>query len=161
MDPAELIVIGNLSPDDWEAYRDLRLESLLNDPAAFGSKHEDAVLLGEADWRQRLIDGSMLFARCGRQVVGMVGALEEGGQTRIVSMYVSPAYRGRGLGRRLMLEILKRGEDTTVVLDVNPSQRAAYRLYESLGFVAEGESPFSGCQLRMRHAPNHSSTREK
>ena len=149
MDSAELIVVRELVPDEWELYRDIRLESLLSDPAAFTSKYEDAVLLGEEVWPERIANGSMIFAVREGRAVGMVGAIPDENAMRIVSMFVSPSFRGSGVGRRLMETMIARIGDGVAVLDVNPEQVAAYRLYQSLGFVPHGTSPFDGCHLRL------------
>ncbi|MFJ8104718.1 GNAT family N-acetyltransferase [Streptomyces sp. NPDC096132] len=56
----------------------------------------------------------------------------------IFSLGVSPDMRGQGLGRRLMTETLDalRAEGAaTVLLWVEPSNKQAVALYESLGFV--------------------------
>jgi ribosomal protein S18 acetylase RimI-like enzyme len=53
-------------------------------------------------------------------------------------MYVSPAFRGQGVGRALMRtlidEVMTRPETTTIRLWVTPTQQPARRLYASLGF---------------------------
>ena len=48
---------------------------------------------------------------------------------------VSPSLQGRGVGRRLVLELLRQAGDRTVLLN---STREGRRLYEQLGFVPYG-----------------------
>jgi GNAT superfamily N-acetyltransferase len=53
-------------------------------------------------------------------------------------MYVEPAHRGSGLGRRLAEEIIFRAKDvgyTAMYLDTLPHLASAIKLYEELGFV--------------------------
>ncbi|MEU6574075.1 GNAT family N-acetyltransferase [Streptomyces sp. NPDC046805] len=60
----------------------------------------------------------------------------------ILSLVVTPGLRGRGLGRRLMREILHRlhaESVTSVRLTVEPGNDTAVVLYRSLGFTPEGE----------------------
>ncbi|KUO22269.1 GNAT family N-acetyltransferase [Streptomyces dysideae] len=60
----------------------------------------------------------------------------------VMSLAVSPDQRGRGLGRRLMLEVLRRlrAEGVREVrLTVEPTNAAAIMLYRSLGFSSEDQ----------------------
>ncbi|WP_210589511.1 GNAT family N-acetyltransferase [Streptomyces sp. GESEQ-35] len=64
----------------------------------------------------------------------------DGGVCWVLSLAVAPGQRGRGLGRRLMLEVLRqlRGEAVHEVrLTVEPANAAAIMLYRSLGFWSE------------------------
>ncbi len=64
------------------------------------------------------------------------------GQGWIMSLGVTRDQRGRGLGRRLMLEVLRRlrAEGVREVrLTVEPTNAAAIMLYRSIGFVSEDE----------------------
>jgi GNAT superfamily N-acetyltransferase len=49
---------------------------------------------------------------------------------------VAPALQGRGIGRRLMDELLRQADGRAIVLN---STREGYRLYERLGFVPRGQ----------------------
>ena len=58
-----------------------------------------------------------------------------------LGMGLLPAYRGQGLGRRLLREVLTRvfsGGLLRIELEVFASNLAAIRLYERQGFVTEG-----------------------
>jgi len=58
----------------------------------------------------------------------------------IAALFLEPAYRGRGGGRRLVAHAQAlRGGDLTV--DVNEQNPAARGFYEALGFVVVGRSP--------------------
>jgi putative acetyltransferase len=83
--------------------------------------------------------GTLTLAREGDAIAGCVGLwpLEE----RVCEMkrlYVRPAWRGRGLGRKLALVIIdeakKRGYQC-MRLDTLPQLKEALGLYRSLGFV--------------------------
>ena len=47
----EEIEIIIATPEDWQAAREIRLESLLRDPQAFGATYAEAVDRTEAEWR--------------------------------------------------------------------------------------------------------------
>lgn len=61
---------------------------------------------------------------------------------RIFAVYVDPAYRGKGIGKRLLkraLELIQANKKIVKVqLMVNCEQRAALNLYKSVGFNAVG-----------------------
>lgn len=93
----------------------------------------------EADWR-RLFDlqpdGCFLAEHDGMPV-GTVTTSRFGSVAWIAMMLVDEAFRGQGIGRRLMtraLEDLEQHEVRSVRLDATPMGRP---LYESLGFVPE------------------------
>jgi len=51
---------------------------------------------------------------------------------------VDPAYRGRGIGRRLLGELLDFAGDASVYLEVRTDNEAAIALYRSAGFTTVG-----------------------
>ncbi|MCB2189341.1 MAG: ribosomal protein S18-alanine N-acetyltransferase [Deltaproteobacteria bacterium] len=65
-------------------------------------------------------------------------------EVQVQNLAVSPRVRRRGVGRRLLVaglrEAWRRGA-TKATLEVRPSNRAARRLYESLGFHLVGVRP--------------------
>ncbi|MEQ1897154.1 MAG: GNAT family N-acetyltransferase [Vicinamibacterales bacterium] len=67
-----------------------------------------------------------------------VRPLDGAGTCELKRMYVKPAHRRTGLGRRLALAALARARDMgyrTVKLDSDPALLPALALYRSLGFV--------------------------
>jgi putative acetyltransferase len=83
--------------------------------------------------------GLLLLALVDGREAGCVALRDRGGGTaELKRLYVRPAFRGLGLGRRLTLETLASARalgHRRVVLDTLPTMDAAHRLYESLGFV--------------------------
>jgi ribosomal protein S18 acetylase RimI-like enzyme len=160
MEPVEIV---RLDPDEWKAYKALRLESLQNAPQAYGSTYDSNLARSETFWRDRLVEaligerGWLLFARIDGQLVGMVGAhrTDEAAVVEIISTYVAPAYRGRGVAHTLMdamLETLTRtGQFKHATLGVNQQQVAAVRLYERCGFEYVRTQPvqMGDCQTHM------------
>ena len=56
----------------------------------------------------------------------------------IKQMYVRPAYRGKGIGKTLLQQLLQKAKEFgyhSVYLDVAISSTAAQHLYSSVGFV--------------------------
>ncbi len=101
--------------------------------------------------------GHTFAALIGEQVVG-VSALfrHEDGAYELARMAVDPAFRGRGLGRRLALAALAKARDkgaNEVMLLSNSRLEAALSLYRSLGFETESTAPhpiYARCNIVMR-----------
>ncbi len=145
------IQIVKLMPEEWLRYREIRLESLREEPQAFGSSSAVMAEKPETYWQGRLAEALqgekswLLFAQEGEHVIGMIGAFCDEAQVfaTIVSVYVSKEARGKGTGKILMEGILseigKKANLHKVVLGVNREQIAAVELYRRFGFLITGE----------------------
>jgi ribosomal protein S18 acetylase RimI-like enzyme len=143
--------IIKLPPDQWERYRNIRLEALREEPQAFGSSYAEMEQRSTAYWQGRLADAAqgetswLLFAQEGERLIGMIGAFYDETQeaAHIISVYVSKAARGQGVGKALMESILseigKKEGIRNAVLGVNQEQTAAVALYRQFGFEVTGE----------------------
>jgi GNAT superfamily N-acetyltransferase len=142
-------------PDEWARWRAIRLRSLQQDPAAFGSTYEREVAYREDDWRQRLASRSSVLAELDGADVGAGAAFENApGTLMVVAMWTDPGARGRGVGRAVLGHVVRlaheRGRQAHLwVVEGNPAQR----LYESAGFVLDGarEPLREGSALMMCH----------
>ena len=143
-----VIEIRTLSSDDWALWRGLRLAALSEAPYAFGSTLADWQGAGDREqrWRDRLaIAGSHnLVAVLDGTPSGMAGGVPAGsaGTVEIISLWVDPAARGRGVADRLIEDIeawaVRACRATTVRLEVAPGNAAAIALYRRHGFAATG-----------------------
>ncbi len=143
--------IRSLRPGEWRTYRRVRLRSLATDPLAFGSTLARERDLAETQWRDRLTHGpggsasrtwAAIDAR--ERFVGVASVVDVDGDWHVFAMWVAPALRGRRVGARLLDAGIAWARSVAprrrVVLDVNPRQVAAHRLYESRGFRATGRT---------------------
>jgi ribosomal protein S18 acetylase RimI-like enzyme len=76
-----------------------------------------------------------------------------GGRAELKRMYLAPGLRGRGLGRRLLGQVVEWAREQrieTLVLDTAVQMTSAQRLYEAAGFRRSGERIEAGEQER-RH----------
>ena len=141
-----------LTVDDAEAFWHLRLEMLRNDPESFADSDEEHLKTTIETARERLSKNDPksnfvvgMFEH--GQMIGTAGFFrrpnyKERHKGHIWGVYVKGDYRGKGLGKALMAELLLRVRSQTgleqVNLGVSTDQLAAKKLYESLGFEVYG-----------------------
>ena len=138
-------------PDEWERVRALRLRALEDAPEAFGSTlAEERALERRDDW-VAWISGwegatNVLYvaeAAVDRAWVGMAVGSRTGEEpsAHLYAMWVDPVWRARGLGARLVQEVLAWAGSwgaRSVVLGVTETNDPAARFYERLGFADTG-----------------------
>ena len=133
---------------DWEALRRLRLRALADTPDAFASTLEAEVALPDEVWQQRAEGGpasANFIVREGGVDVGLAAIFAEPnvpGRMHLVSMWVDPRYRRRGVARALVDQAVRwaaERQTREVILWVADQNTAARRLYEQLGFRPTGE----------------------
>ena len=152
---AAQIVIRQFVADEAATWRAIRLEALANAPEAFGQTLEHAQKQLIDDFRQTVSGPFPPFAAFdGTTAVGTAGFhILDGPKMShrgvLWGMYVTPAYRGRGIGRNLIGAVIShaRGRVEQIHLHVVTANTAACNLYRSMGFVAYGVEPRA-----LRHA---------
>lgn len=138
------IGIRRLMPDDWERFRDIRLAALLDAPSAFGSTYTQTVVYTEHIWRSRLTTAAMFAAEESGRLIGIAGGLpaQADNTAALISMWVDPADRGRGIGEQLVNRVVQWARDegfSSIKLRVTVGNDPAERLYVRCGFVTTGE----------------------
>lgn len=137
-----------ITSGDWAIWRELRLAALADAPHAFGSRLAD--WQGEGDreerWRGRLnIAGSNnIVATLDGQPVGMASGVPtaEDGVVELISMWVSPTARGRGVGDQLVRAVERWARQVgadVLRLAVAQGNKPACALYQRNGFSHTGE----------------------
>ena len=132
-----MIEIVQLSDDQWQEGKEIRLKALKNEPSAFSSTFENESRLSSVDWKNR--NRNALYARVDGTVVGIVVILnlEGGDQATLNAMYVQKEHRGKGIGNFLVQSALQKLIVPTVKvvkLSVNTQRHAAIELYKKNGF---------------------------
>lgn len=94
--------------------------------------------------------GRFLLLRIGSNSAGCVGLQTcASGVIEVKRLYVRPAYRGRGVGRRLVeaaVSVAREMGGSTLCLRTLPTMVVARRLYHSMGFVSRASANNNPCR---------------
>ena len=130
---------------DADAYRDIRLEALKQQPQAFSSTFARESEQPLPWFIERIATGHVIGAFADGRLVGVAGCWRQDGEKErhkaaLWGMYVRPAARRSGVGRRLVEAILAHAATRVeqVNLSVVSGNEAALRLYRNAGFVEYG-----------------------
>jgi L-amino acid N-acyltransferase YncA len=135
------IIIDSMQDGDWERVRAIYLEGLASGQASFETEAPNWEHWDEAHLRH-----SRLVARDGERVVAWA-ALTPISRRRCyagvaeVSFYVSAAHRGRGLGKRLLRELVAASERLgiwTLYGSTFPENEASLQVQSACGFRVMG-----------------------
>ena len=149
-----MVQIEQVTLQNLAVFIQVRLRALQESPWAFGSTYARESAFTDAEWQARLerwngVRGVGYLATADGVACGMAGALlneEDPSRAWLVSMWTAPPYRRKGVGRRLVEEILGWAAQHGVQvmqLMVTSKNDSASRFYEELGFVRTGrEEPY-------------------
>jgi RimJ/RimL family protein N-acetyltransferase len=148
------MLIRALTLQDAPAYRLLRLRGFQEHPDAFNSSYEEQSQEPLSAMEKRIEQAQASPREC------MLGAFDDAGAQMgavalsverriklqhkgwVYGMYVPQEHAGKGVGRALLVELIKlarqHGAFDHLHLTVTASNLRAVRLYESVGFVAGG-----------------------
>ncbi len=142
--PVSVSLIG---PGDWASLREVRLAALQDSPATFASTLDQELALEEQDWRRRARAAAWFVARAGRDLAGLVAVFpvpEDSPPTKwhLISMWVSPQLRGRGVAALLVdaaaAHVAAAGAQRLTLWVADGNERA-YAFYVRAGFRPTGQ----------------------
>ncbi len=140
-----MLEVRMIEVDEWPTWRELRLAALGEAPYAFGSKLADWQGAGDNErrWRDRLAYAAVnLVAEIDGRPAGMASGVRSGdGPAQLISMWVAPFARGRGVGDALVDGVLRWAAAEglrPVELGVRDGNDHAVALYRRHGFVDDG-----------------------
>ena len=145
------IRLEKVTPSNLALFKSTRLRALEESPAAFGSTYARESQLSDSEWlaRAQNWDGARgigFLAVEGDAACGIAGSIidqSDPARALLVSMWVAPTHRRRGLGQMLVEKIARwlaaRNVCTLTLMVTSPNQ-PAMRFYEELGFARTGRT---------------------
>ena len=139
-----------LNEEDWELYKTLRLKSLRDSPDSFSATYSYESSCSDEEWQNKL--GSTGKAAFTCPLVAFTGTFasalawgvihnESDNHTNVYQMWVSPEFRGKGIGKALLRRIIlwsREKERACIHLGATTTNSAAIKLCKSVGFRAHG-----------------------
>lgn len=141
------ITIKEITSHQIKEYKDFLTRGLINEQGSFGvTPEEEASAPFPTEDAE---DSFTLGAYADKDLIGVVSFIRDTRDRvklrhkgRLIRMFVSDSHRGRGVGKLLVEELLKRVRNIhdieKVTLTVVVSNSAAKSLYQKFGFVSYG-----------------------
>jgi GNAT superfamily N-acetyltransferase len=140
------VLVEELSEDQWQRYRDLRIAALENDGYAFGSSLEAELLYSEEEWRSKARQYVGIIASVASEDIGIMTVENLKGDYGVTAWiggcWVNPNHRQLGVLRALFHFIDLHADKRNwrmQGLGVWVHNDGAIKAYEKLGFVMKGE----------------------
>ncbi len=140
-----------LHKSDAESYQELRLNGLTTNPEAFGSTYDreskfslDIVIERIEPNKDKFVLGAF---KENNSLIGIVtfvreNAVKTSHKGNVFGMYVTPEMRGKGVGKLLMLELIRKARKCEGLEQINltvvSNNELAKKLYQSIGFRVYG-----------------------
>ncbi|CAN7682946.1 GNAT family N-acetyltransferase [Rhizobium rhizogenes] len=142
------ITIRHIGTDEFDIFRQIRLEALRAEPSSFASSAEDWEVLSDEEWRRRLSD-PVFVAFQDDEPVGVMGLLRQRSnkmahRATLIMVYVRKDLRGMGLAKDLLDTVITYALSEGIVqieLVVSAENPKAINFYHREGFSEIGRIP--------------------
>lgn len=138
-----------LPGSDFELWKAIRLEALLDSPAAFGGSHEEESRQKDKDWEYGLKSSHIFACMHGEKPIGIAGyyfstSSKLRHRAKVFSVYVNRAFRGKGVMDALLNTLIAHAKAQgfeQLHLDVGTYNKPAIACYERHGFAIYAMEP--------------------
>jgi len=143
--------VRQLTSDDVEAFRTIRLEALQDSPEAFGGDYAHESQQPIESFLRQITHSAIFGAFAASTLKGVVGLFWDSAEKRrhlghLYTVYVSPDARGTGMGLPIIEAALTYAQSRgllQVMLGVAVPNTPAIKLYRRAGFEIYGTEPRS------------------
>lgn len=154
------------TPRDTQAFRAIRIESVIDTPASFRATEEEMRSKPIESFQKQLNDRMNDFIGAFEEdiLIGVAALVYEESQklshkATIGAVFVSPAHRNQGVGQSLIKELIRIAREDKKLrqlnLSVNTVNKTAVKLYEGLGFSIFGTEKNAACVDGIFHDEFH------
>ena len=137
-----------LTPEDWQAWKAIRLEAIKTVPEAFKMSYEEEKEFSDETFRKGLAENDIFGAFDNNKLVGTAGFyiyknLKMQHRGGMFGMYVEPLYRQRGVASMLIQKLIDHASHKVIQLhcSVATENIIATELYKKNGFSIYGTEP--------------------
>jgi ribosomal protein S18 acetylase RimI-like enzyme len=142
-------MIRLLGTDDVDVFRQIRMEALRAEPAAFASSASDWEQMSEDAWRQRLLDDPVFVSFDGEEPVAIMGLLRQRAskmvhRATIIMVYVRSEMRGTGIAASILNHVVDYARENGIrqlELTASAENVRAIKFYRNAGFADVGLIP--------------------
>lgn len=142
--------VRQLSKDDWESWKQLRLEALQDSPSSFASSFEEEVHCADKKFQEDLIQSDIFGAFADDQLVACLGfyslhANKVKHRGMLWGTYTKQKYRRCSIASRLIEAVIAHAKTQVTQLHLTcvTTNHAAIALYQNHGFKIYGTEPNS------------------
>ncbi len=145
-----MMTIEAVTPQKAQVLKDIRLRALQDTPSAFGSTYARESLFTDEKWVERAtpqIGVNITYLAMDNDLAcGLVGGFlnrEDGARVTLVSMWVAPTHRRKGVGQHLIQAVsdwAKSHGVSVLFLLVTSNNDVAIKFYERMGFEKTGHT---------------------
>lgn len=143
-----MISIKLLDQDDWQSWKNLRLEALQNASHTFGASIEEVYTLDQKDFQTLLSKNNIFGAFVNVQLIGCIGfyvlnSLKIQHRGVIWGMYITPEHRGKNIASSLLDAVISYAKPSVEQLNLKcvTANHSAVKLYQKHGFNICGTEP--------------------
>jgi len=146
-----MIALEPISSKNAPIFKDIRLRALRDSPTAFSSTYAEELQFTDADWMKRAtrwtgaesIGYLAMDDGAGVGIAAGIFSQDEPSRADLVSMWVAPTYRRKGIGRMLVDAIAAWARSQNgqgLWLLVTSNNHTAIDFYQRLGFSLTGKT---------------------
>lgn len=122
------IEVRQFTPDEWRAYKAVRLKALQSDPSVFGSSYAREADEPDEKWVNTLTSPDVAVFGVFRfgDVIGMTGIVldkEDRSTAKLWGSWLEPKWRGKGLSERMYKARLNWAQNNPLVKRITVSHR--------------------------------------
>jgi ribosomal protein S18 acetylase RimI-like enzyme len=144
-----MVLIEQITTQNVEGFKKVRLRALQEAPYAFGSTYVKEAQFSESEWIRRAerwhgergIGFLAMDDGLGCGIAGSFLDANDATRAQLISMWTAPTHRRQGIGEQLVNRVLgwaKSREARVLELMVTSHNEGAIRFYERLGFARTG-----------------------